>query len=189
MQRQDDIALSPDDGPAPPARGPSAGMRQAGMTLLELCLVLSILAITAGWGLPGLSALMARHEVAVEVMRLQDSLTTARHTAISRRAIVTVCPSADGSGCGDDWTAPLSILAGEVGQPPAEQTLLGRRRASRLNAITYRQDQRPVRYRPDGRATGHNGTFRLCGRHGEGASLILSNFGRVRVIGDSPAGC
>lgn len=163
--------------------------RQAGLTLLELCVVTGILAFTVAWAVPGLDGVMARNEVATDVMRLKSALTTARHTAIARRTIITVCPSQEGRRCIGDWTAPLSILQHEIDQPPNQRTLLGRRGEGQVAAITYRLDHRPVRYRPTGRATGHNGTFRLCGRHGEGASVVVSNFGRVRVIDDTPSIC
>ncbi|MCW4149757.1 GspH/FimT family pseudopilin [Halomonas sp. 18H] len=172
----------------PPGTG-QAPRRQAGVTLLELCLVLGIVALAAGWAVPGLDTLMARQDVATDVMRLKESLATARHTAISRGTVITLCPSDDGVTCGENWTGPLSILAGEMHQPPEQRRLLGRRRPSRLEAIDYRRDQRPVRYKPDGSATGHNGTFRLCGRDGEGASVIVSNFGRVRVDEATPTDC
>ncbi|MFM9270720.1 GspH/FimT family pseudopilin [Halomonas elongata] len=172
------------DTPNGPAR-----KRQAGLTLLELCVALGILAFIVAWAGPGLGSFMARNEVAADVMRLKDVLATARNTAITRGTIITVCPSRDGRRCIDDWTAPLSILQGEIDLPPGQRLLLGRRGASQVAAITYRLDHRPVRYQPTGHATGHNGTFRLCGRRGEGASVIVSNFGRVRVVDDTPSAC
>ncbi|WP_275287944.1 GspH/FimT family pseudopilin [Halomonas elongata] len=163
--------------------------RQAGLTLLELCVVMGILTFVIAWAVPGLDGVMARNEVATDVMRLKDALATARNTAIARRTVITVCPSQEGRRCIGDWTAPLSILQNEIDQPPNQRTLLGRRGEGQVAAITYRLDHRPVRYQPTGRATGHNGTFRLCGRRGEGASVIVSNFGRVRVIDDTPSIC
>ncbi|SHL31053.1 GspH/FimT family pseudopilin [Halomonas caseinilytica] len=163
--------------------------RQAGLTLLELCVVTGLLAFTVAWTAPRLDGFMARNEVTSDVMRLKEVLATARNAAIVRRTVITVCPSRDGRRCSDDWTMPLSILQGEVDLPPSQRTLLGRRNASQVPAIAYRLDHRPVRYQPTGHATGHNGTFRLCGRRGEGASVIVSNFGRVRVVDTTPPTC
>ncbi len=87
--------------------------RQAGLTLLELCVVTGILAFTVAWTAPRLDGFMARNEVTSDVMRLKEVLATARNAAIVRRTVITVCPSRDGRRCSDDWTMPLSILQGE----------------------------------------------------------------------------
>lgn len=166
----------------PPSCLPS---HHAGLTLIELLVAIAVLAILATVGVPGFQQFTARNEVAAEVMRLKSALAKTRSAAITRRTTVTLCPTVDMIQCriennaaGKAWLATLSIFEGrgEPGDP-----LLRTFGESRLPALSYRNDDRPVRYKALGRSGGYNGTFRLCGREGEGASVIVNNVGRVRV--------
>lgn len=157
--------------------------RQRGLTLIELLVVIAVASMLMGWALPGLQAMNARQEVAAEAHRIRTALSLGRNTAITRRTTVIVCPSPDRSHCQmDDWSAPLAIVLGPLtGAGFAPQALLRVIEAGRGVHVSYRRDGRPVRYGNLGRPAGHNGTFRICGRQGQGAQLVLSNFGRVRA--------
>ncbi|MGM0785633.1 MAG: GspH/FimT family pseudopilin [Pseudomonadota bacterium] len=157
-----------------------------GFTLIELVIALAVMAILATWAVPGLQAQAARQEVTSDVMRLKTALAMARNAAITRRTPIVVCPL-DGStsaGCsnGNDWTRPLLIKPWNDAGAPALRILAD----GEVDSITYRED-RPVRFTALGRASGYNGTFRICGRRGNAARVIVSNFGRVRV--ESGADC
>ncbi|MDT8880934.1 GspH/FimT family pseudopilin [Halomonas saccharevitans] len=167
--------------------------RQRGLTLIELLVTIAVLAIIATIGLPNFQQFSARNEVAAEVMRLKTALTLTRSAAITRRSTVTLCPSADMTQCqisnnadGKAWLETLAIFEGD-GEPG--DPLLRTVGKSQLPSLTYRNDDRPVRYKSLGRSTGYNGTFRLCGRQEEGASVIVNNVGRVRVTSYRPAEC
>ncbi|MCE8018460.1 prepilin-type N-terminal cleavage/methylation domain-containing protein [Halomonas sp. MCCC 1A17488] len=162
---------------------PSAALRQRGLTLIELLVVIAVASVLLGWAVPGLQAMSARHEVTAEAHRLRVALSLGRNTAITRRTPVIVCPSPDHRRCVmDDWSAPLAIVLGPLaGNEFSESALLRVIEANRGVRVSYRQDGKPVRYGALGRPAGHNGTFRICGRHEQGAQLVLSNFGRVRA--------
>lgn len=168
-------------GPLPRRHPLWTASGQRGLTLIELLTAIALMAILLGWAVPGFQTLNARQQVATEVMRLKTALALARNTAITRRAPVMVCPAAgDANQCnGDlsDWTLPLLVV---LSPNTPEAQVLRRLPASRVPSLSYRQD-RAVRYTALGRASGHNGTFRICGRHDTGSQVIVSNFGRVRV--------
>ncbi|MCE8031031.1 prepilin-type N-terminal cleavage/methylation domain-containing protein [Halomonas daqingensis] len=157
--------------------------RQRGLTLIELLVVIVVAGILMGWAVPGLQAMNARQEVVAEAHRLRMALSLARNSAITRRSTVVVCPSPDRQRCHmDDWSAPLVIVLGPLsGDDFAPDALLRVLEGGRGVSVSYRQDGKPVRFTPLGRSSGHNGTFRICGRHGQGAELVLSNFGRARA--------
>lgn len=162
----------------------------AGFTLIELLVTIAMIVIMATVAVPGFQAFSARNEVAAEVMRIKTALAMARSAAITQRTTVTLCPSHDmteseitNNASGDAWLATLAIFEGE-GEPGDE--LLRTFGESQLPAVTYRNDDRPVRYKALGRSSGYNGTFRLCGRLEEGASIIVNNVGRVRVESARP---
>jgi len=176
----------------PPANGSTtAPPRQRGFTLIELIIVLVVLAILATMATPSIQRLMAQQRVSTEVLRLRNALQLARSYAIMRRTTVTICPSRDGQACTpEDWTTPLMIIQGRADDATLEnETVLRELSASRVVSVTYRNDGRPVRFKPMGWSTGHNGTFEICGRYGEGARVILSNLGRIRTSGETPSGC
>ncbi|RAH36841.1 MULTISPECIES: GspH/FimT family pseudopilin [Halomonas] len=161
-----------------------------GFTLIELLVALAVLVIMATVAVPGFQRMMARNEVAAEVMRLKSALAMTRSAAITRRSTVTLCPTVDMTQCridnnadGKAWLATLAIFEGR-GEPG--DALLRSFDESRLPSLTYRNDNRPVRYAALGRSSGYNGTFRLCGRHEEGARVIVNNVGRVRVDSRRP---
>lgn len=157
--------------------------RQRGFTLIELLVVIAVASVLMVWAVPGLQAMNARQEVVAEAHRIRTALSLGRNAAITRRTPVIVCPSSDGRSCQmDDWSAPLAIVLGPLsGTDFAPQALLRVIEAGRGVSVSYRRDDKPVRYGTLGRPAGHNGTFRICGRQGLGAQLVLSNFGRVRA--------
>ncbi|EWH00919.1 GspH/FimT family pseudopilin [Halomonas sp. BC04] len=163
--------------------GPSSLADQRGLTLVELLVAITVMALLFGWAIPAFQTLSARQEVSAEVMRLKTALALARNAAIARRATVTVCPSHDQLSCNNkDWTAPLVIIRGRAeGGSIGSDEVLRILDDSRVVSLSYRQDGRPVRYGPLGRPAGHNGTFTICGRYDTGAKVVVSNFGRVRV--------
>ncbi|MGB8712551.1 MAG: GspH/FimT family pseudopilin [Onishia taeanensis] len=164
--------------------------RRAGFTLIELLVTLAVVVIMATVAVPNFQSFSARNEVAAEVMRLKTALALTRSAAITKRSTVTLCPSHGMTECeitnnaeGEAWLATLAIFEGR-GEPGDE--LLRTFGESQLPAVTYRNDDRPVRYKALGRSSGYNGTFRLCGRLEEGASVIVNNVGRVRVESERP---
>lgn len=160
-----------------------ASTRQRGLTLLELLVTISIAILLMGWAVPSYQDMRARQEISAETHRLRVALSLARNTAITRRTPVVVCPSPNRQECATgDWSAPLAIMLDDSFEGGFDDNaLLQVVEAGRGVSVSYRQDDKWVRYNSLGRPTLHNGTFRICGRHGHGIELIVSNFGRVRT--------
>jgi type IV fimbrial biogenesis protein FimT len=171
-------------------RRPSPVAKRAlGLTLIELLVAIAVLAIVAIWAVPGFHSLSARNEVAAEVLRLKSALAMARNAAITRRTTISVCPrpSPDSTSCDFlDWTHPVIVVEGQApGGGLDEVELLKVVEGSGGPSVTFNRDY-PIRYQATGWARGHNGTFEICGRHGRGTRVVVSNMGRVRVGEEAP---
>lgn len=96
-----------------PQSSERVGMRKAskGFTLVEVMVVLAILAILLGIGMPGYRTLIAQQRVKTTATDLHSALAFARSEAIKRNRMVTLSPSVDG------WSAGWAIASPEAGQP------------------------------------------------------------------------
>lgn len=74
-------------------------MRQSGVSLLELMVVLAVSAILLGVGIPGFAALTSNSRLASATNELVSSLHLARSEAIKRNSRVVMCISESGASC------------------------------------------------------------------------------------------
>ncbi|MCL6264282.1 GspH/FimT family protein [Craterilacuibacter sp. RT1T] len=87
-----------------------------GLTLIELLLTLSILAIMLAMALPAFGPMVANHKAKSASQSLVSALNLARSEAIKRGHEVSICPLADGNSARncltDGWGNALSNEAG-----------------------------------------------------------------------------
>ena len=97
-----------------PQRGrKSAGHRiEQGFTLIELVMTLAVAAIVLALAVPNLSNLIRSNRLTSSANEMVAMLQEARVAAVSNRASVEVCPSADGATCaaslGSRWIAVMT---------------------------------------------------------------------------------
>lgn len=162
-----------------------------GFSLYELLVTLSIAALLLIVGLPSMASLIARHRQHVEINALFHAVHLARKESITRRRVVSLCPSADGERCGRDWSAGwIMFVNTDRDSPPAVDhgeavlTRHGVGATLRLSANRQAFTLRATRLR----AT--NGTIVVCDRADRipPKALVISYTGRPRVALATPRG-
>lgn len=82
----------------------------AGFTLIEMMVVVAVLAIIATAAIPNFTSFIHNSKLRSEASKLFVDIETARSEAARRNASVTVCPSADGVNCSEDWSLARIIF-------------------------------------------------------------------------------
>ncbi len=78
--------------------------RQYGVTLIELMVTLSVVAIMLTIAIPGFVETMASNRMTGVVTDLMGTINFARSEAVKRGTSVSVCRSSNGSSCTGTWT-------------------------------------------------------------------------------------
>jgi type IV fimbrial biogenesis protein FimT len=118
----------------------------SGFTVLELMLVITIVAILAGIGVPSFSRFIAEQRVHAAASDLQAAFVRARSEAIRLNRDVVLAPLNADAGWESGWTATSPALPGvEV------------MRRDPVTAVTLSTGQADVTYRGSGRLRGQTG--------------------------------
>ena len=132
---------------------------QRGVTLLELLIVIMVLGILVGVGVPGLRGLVLNNRQATAVNELVTALQLARSEAITRNvaapAVVSVCASEDGEDCNGTWSdwsdgwivfldndGPATVSVNQVLRATTAETSLAITAPGLATAVSYRRDGR-----------------------------------------------
>jgi type IV fimbrial biogenesis protein FimT len=80
--------------------------RQKGVTLVELMITVSIVAIILAFVSPSIQSILIKNRIVAEINEISSLIQYARHHAIDEQAQVVVCPSINYSVCTKDWNNP-----------------------------------------------------------------------------------
>ena len=163
--------------------------RDRGYTLIELLVALAIVAILAIQALPAGAELLARARQRERITAFVVSAQLARGEALRRGHAVTLCPSADGETCGQDYAAGWIVFDDRGGdrERGRDDALLDRYAAPTVGPA--KATVRRFTWHAVGRR-GTNGTVTFCDR-GPGArsrAVVISYTGRPRVADRQPNG-
>jgi type IV fimbrial biogenesis protein FimT len=160
--------------------------RNRGLTLLELIISISIVAILGMVAVPSFVNLRQDSERAAAVNRFVHALYLARSESIKRGAIVSICKSADGRNCshGADWNGGWMVFSNDdrddLPDRDANEDILSVYEgwpaghiSSNRSAYSFRPYQQSV----------VNGTLVFCDARGSASAraIIISQTGRPRV--------
>lgn len=158
---------------------------QRGFNLIDLLIVVAILSITAGIGLPSLTSLLSESRTKTYITSLSRDIMYMRTFAISKSAPVTICPL-KGSKCVGDWTKNISVFIDKD---------MNRVKATDEKLLKVIDDPKPgdffsyprigITFRADGSINGfQSGTFRYCPQTKDSQfslGLTVNQAGRPRL--------
>ena len=161
--------------------------RQRGVTLIELVITMTVLAICTAIAIPSYRALIQRQRIDATMHLLTTYMASARIAAVTHRSPTVVCPS-DGSGAcrtDSDWTYGWLLFLDRDGngKPDNPHDILRDERAPSDPAmrILSSEGRKRLRYLPDGRSSGSNLRVRLCYDNELKGEIVVNNAGRVRT--------
>ncbi|WP_339723735.1 GspH/FimT family pseudopilin [uncultured Paraglaciecola sp.] len=84
--------------------------QQKGVTLVELMVTVSIVAIILAFVAPSIQSILIKNRIVAEINEISSIIQYARHHAIDEQTQIVVCPSADYSVCSEDWNNPKIVF-------------------------------------------------------------------------------
>lgn len=178
-------------------------MKQSGVTLLELMVVLAVSAILAVISIPGFVSLAHSSRLSTAANEMISSLHLARSEAIKRNSRAVMCISATGTSCADSggWHQGWLVFhdANNNAKLDVGETVVLARQALQtgLRATSIGSTARYVSYAPSGgtkqiSGAWQGGTLTLCNESGSlnsAREVIISSTGRPRTEKTMLASC
>ena len=152
-----------------------------GITVIELLITISIIAITLSLAIPGYSSLTHKNDIRAASEVLHTTLNVARIEAVKRRQPIRICPTADGATCRDDgdWSGGWLVFddANTNGQPDGLELIqvvdsLEHGVAIQVSASINEY----LQFEPTGIANGNagfGGEFRICHENSNAYSQLM----------------
>lgn len=159
-----------------------------GFTLIECLIVITIGVILLGGIFPAMNTIIERNRATTSVNWVIGAVNFARHTAIKRGRMVTLCAN-DPAGCGRDWSQGILIFTDhdKDGELDQEDTIVSRLAPpDTIGALKWRAFRnRPfLQMTPMGYTNFQNGSFVYCPRSENirfARQVVVNLQGRARV--------
>lgn len=160
--------------------------KEAGFSLYELLITLAIASTVLGLGIPSFARIAAEQRIRAQIDPVFHAIHLARKISITRRQVVTLCPSLDRQQCAtsNDWSAGWILFVNADRDLPA-------RRDNDEPLLEFHAGDPRIRIHANRRSftlrstelRATNGTFIFCDRaaRSPARALVVSYTGRPRV--------
>jgi len=164
--------------------------KNAGFTLIDQMIVVSIVMIIVGQALPSISSTLKKNQTASVYNEALAALNYTRSIAVTTGSWATLCKSnLAGSACAlsqsTSWTSGWIVF-----EDANNNGVINRGEKIHLKNITlptqilinYSRNQQRISYSAEGYAVGYNGKISFCdSQKSINKTMVLSNSGRVRL--------
>jgi len=160
--------------------------RQKGLTLAELLISLTVISTLSVTGISQFAHSIQENRLASEINQFIAALHLARSEAVKHGRRVVLCPSRDGSSCGNsqDWIHGWILFASDDREHDTHETVLqaGNPLSTGI-ALQSSSHRKRIVYQLDGSSGGSNTSFTFCDTHKRANPRVicLSNSGRPRL--------
>lgn len=165
---------------------------KAGFTLIDLLVVVAIIGIVLGIGLPSFNSILTSSRLTTYSNEMVRALNLARSEAAKQYFMVVLCKSSNVTKACDstrEWEEGLIVFVdsdNDLVVDAGEEVILT---VDALKTGYFYKSSYPnfISYRPDGRSN-INGDFRICSPNNDYASfrkIVISDTGRIRTHNDS----
>ncbi|MCL7945873.1 GspH/FimT family protein [Marinobacter sp. ATCH36] len=164
---------------------------QRGLTLIELVIAITIIAIVATYAVPSLSPIIENSQRRAVINDTLAFLAMGRQEAVINGQVVTLCPLKDDNRCGRDWNKPLTLFS----DPDNQRSVSHREQIIRVlpppshGQLKVRSFSRSYfQYRPDGMIYSDMGNITWCPEDGDArraARFLLPKSGIIRLAKDT----
>jgi type IV fimbrial biogenesis protein FimT len=169
--------------------------RQAGFTLPELMIVIVIVGVMLGLGVPAYRDTIARTRITSKMNELVGAMQVARAESVRRGVDVSLCAVETGSACGETtngtWNIGWAIIvenpAGTQGKQDAGEEVVNRNDVETMRLTFEELDgdaaaaPKSITFRPSGSIRGAGFTLVLCSGTDHGGWIVVDATGRARA--------
>jgi type IV fimbrial biogenesis protein FimT len=162
-----------------------------GLTLVELCTTLSIIAIATLSAVSYAPAIIQHHTSDYAIKEIAQAFRFARTEAIMGRSIVTVCPLNTSGKCTNHWNNPISIFRDPDNSHSLTRNEVVIRQVKQLHRGTLAaapSHRRYFQFATSGESRGTAGNITYCPKSTDPRfirRLIVNFAGRIRLAQDT----
>lgn len=159
-----------------------------GFSLIELMAAFVVVSIVLVFGIPALSTYLEQTRADIRIMQLYNTLSFARHVALSTNQAVVICPTDNQHVCGGSWSGDLMVFT----DSNSDQKIDGNDKLLRLVIPNSSGELRwqgfgphnYILFVPYGFSNQQNGTFIYCSPTHQNRltrGIIINKSGRARL--------
>jgi len=174
--------------------------RQAGITLYDLLIAISILSVLTAIAIPSFTHTLKNNQRKTTIQAVKQLLNFARQEAVNRSQHVTVCSSENETICSSDWQYPFIVFVDSNRNHRLDQDELLLRRwdgVQTLRSLRWRSslNRAYVNFDENGSTRYQSGRIYYCDLSSDSnqynAQLIVYRTGRIRIAPEAElrSGC